>query len=255
MTEATFIRSQLLADHGVTAIFSLRHGGVSPPPFDQQNFGAGLGDDARHIEQHLKNLIDAAALPATPHQADQVHGVEILQCGGAGRMHKQPADILISRERDVALAVRTADCLPILLADPKAGVIAAVHAGWRGTAGNIARRAVNAMIQYGAKPEHLLAWLGPCIGPCCFAIGADTAATLHHCCAGAATHIATTPSGIFADLHEINRLQLANAGIDDTHIEIDVACTACDHSRFFSFRRDRGATGRHLAIVAIPSST
>jgi len=255
MSELTFIRSQLLADHGVTALFTLRHGGISPPPFDQQNFGIGLGDEEHHIEQNLNNLIHTASLPGAPHQSDQIHGVDILQCSGAGRMHDQQADILITTQRGVALAVRTADCLPILLADPQAGVIAAVHAGWRGSANNIVQRAVRAMIQHGAEQEQLLAWLAPCIGPCCFAIGADTAKALQQSVDGTATWLTCTTGGMHADLHEINRLQLRDAGISNTRIEINRACTVCDAARFFSFRRDHGMTGRHLAVVAIPSST
>lgn len=253
--KATFIRSQLLANHGITAIFSLRHGGISPPPFQQQNFGAGLGDDERHIKQNMDNFIKAAALPGPPHQACQVHGVEILQCNGQGRMHHRQADILITTQRDVALAVRTADCLPILLADPIAGIIAAVHAGWRGSAKSIARRAIRAMEQRGADQRRLLAWLGPCIGPCCFAIGTDIAEALQQSIAGAAMRLSYTPSAMFADLQEINRLQLRDAGISSAHIEISRNCTACDAARFFSFRRDHGVTGRHLAVVAIPAST
>jgi len=254
MAESAFIRSQLMADHGVTAIFSLRQGGISPAPFQQQNFGAGLGDPDNHIEHHLRGLARAAALPSTPHQATQVHQTDILYCNGPGRMHAQQADILLTNQANTALAVRVADCLPVLLADPITGIVAAVPAGWRGTAADIVGSAISAMLKRGATRQHLLAWLGPCIGPCCFAIGEETAETLKQSVSGAETCISCA-SGLHADLRGINRLQLHEAGISDAHIESVSACTACDAEHFFSFRRDHGRTGRHLAVVAIASST
>jgi len=254
MAESTFIRSQLLIDHNINAIFSLRQGGISPAPFQQQNFGMGLGDSDQHIKHNLRGLIRAAALTSAPHQAQQVHGSDILNCIGPGRVHTQQADILITDQTNTPLAIRVADCLPILLADPSTGIIAAVHAGWRGTAKGIARHAIRAMLARGANQQRLLAWLGPCIGPCCFAIDADTSEALKQSVNGAETCISCA-SDIHADLREINRLQLLEAGIPDAHMETSSACTACDAERFFSFRRDHGNTGRHLAVVAIVSNT
>ncbi len=254
MAEASFIRSRLLASHGITGIFSLRGGGVSPAPFDSQNFGPELGDSDSNIAQNLHGLIKSAPLSSIPHQAIQVHKTDLLYCNGAGKMHQQQADILITDQPDSAVAVRVADCLPILLAEPEAGIVAAVHAGWRGTVAGIITKAVQAMLEHGARCENILAALGPCIGPCCFAIGKDTADALEKSTAGAADFIVHT-SGMHADLLEINRLQLLEAGLDRKRIESNKACTACDASHFFSFRRDGNQTGRQLAVVAIPSTT
>ncbi len=249
-----YIRSQLLANHGMIGIFSLRSGGISPPPFDSQNFGAGLGDADSHITQNMHRLIGSIAQLPVPHQAIQVHETSLLWCNGEGRMHQQQADILMTDQPDTAVCVRVADCLPILLADPESGIAAAVHAGWRGTAAGIVKHAIQSMLEHGAKPKNLLAALGPCIGPCCFAIGSDTATALANSAARAAACIAHA-SGIHADLAEINRLQLLEAGLGESHIELNRACTACEHERFFSFRRDGKRAGRQLAVVAIPSST
>jgi len=249
MPEQAWIQSDLLANHGITSLFSLRQGGISPPPFDQQNLGSGIGDDARHVEHNLTHLIHSAGLPCPPHQTHQVHGVEVIRCNGSGRIHNQAADILMTDQVHTPVAVRTADCLPILLADPSTGHIAAVHAGWRGTANRIATRAIDAMIKHGANRSQLLVWLAPCIGSCCFAIGDDTAETLIHSVSGADACMTRTPQ-LHADLRAINRLQLLEAGITDPRIDINHACTACDPARFFSYRRDHGHTGRHLAIIA-----
>jgi len=254
MAEPAFIHSQILAEHGFTGIFTLRQGGISPTPFDEQNFGSGLGDSDNNIEHNLHRLIKVASLPSIPHQAIQVHQTDLLWCNGKGHMHQQHADILMSNQVNSAIAVRVADCLPILLADPETGMIAAVHAGWRGTAAGIIKYAIQTMLEHGVKQKNLLVALGPCIGPCCFAIDNKTAAALKESTGDAKNCIVHT-SKIHADLLEINRLQLIESGIAGVHIEAIRACTACDPGRFFSFRRDGKRTGRHLAVVATPLST
>lgn len=246
-----FLRSSLLAEYGITALFSLRTGGVSPPPFDSLNFGPGLGDPATNIKTNIDNLVAAAGLASLPHQAQQVHGDKSFWCKDCGLMHNEKADILLTNQAETALAVRTADCLPILLADPKTGIAAAVHAGWRGTAARVATSAVREMQSCGVQVEDILASLGPCIGPCCFHIDAITADKLANSTPKAESHIRRAPE-ITADLREINALQLIQCGLIDMHIERINACTACDSSRFFSYRRDKKRTGRHLAVVALP---
>ncbi len=246
MAETGFIVSKLLAQHHIQGIFTLRNGGISPPPFDSFNFGSGLGDCENHITTHLQRLIESTGLPGMPHQAIQTHQTDILWCSGSGHMHDSTADILLSDQDNTALAVRSADCLPILLAEPRSGICAAVHAGWRGTAAGVVKQAIQAMCQRGAKAEHIMASLGPCIGSCCFEIGAEAAAALKASAESAGAFVCKS-----ADLPEINRLQLRQSGLRDTHIELIHACTACDDKRFFSFRRDAGRTGRHLAVVAM----
>ncbi len=254
MAKPAFIRSKILANHGFTGIFTLRQGGISSAPFDEQNFGSGLGDSDSNIKHNLHRLIKAAALPSIPHQAIQVHQTDLLWCNRQGYMHQQHADILLSNQAHTAVAVRVADCLPVLLADPKTEMIAAVHAGWRGTAAGIIKHAIRSMLDHGVKRKNLLAVLGPCIGPCCFAIGNETATALEQS-TGGATNCISRAAEIHADLPEINRLQLIESGITGVHIETITACTACDPERFFSFRRDGKRTGRHLAVVATPLST
>ncbi|MBL4774952.1 MAG: peptidoglycan editing factor PgeF [Mariprofundus sp.] len=246
MAEPGFIHSELFSQHGIIGLFTLRHGGISQSPFDSLNFGLDLGDDATNIDANLNTLIQSAKLPGAPHQAQQVHQCTPLWCQGVGNMHDTEADILLTDQHNTPLAVRTADCLPILLADPYTGITAAVHAGWRGTAQTVAKQAIQHMCERGAKAGHILASLGPCIGSCCFTIEEDTAIALKNSAESAADFVQKT-----ADLRQINRLQLRQCGLIDTHIECMDACTVCDAKRFFSFRRDAGNTGRHLAIVSI----
>ena len=253
MVEPAFLTSQLLEEHGLKGLFTLRRGGISPPPFDSLNFGGDLGDAATNIEGNFNRLSQATGLKSRPHQAIQVHGSAACWFAGPGTAHQIEADILLSDQPETALAVRTADCLPILLVDPKAGVIAAVHAGWRGTVDQVVAVAVREMAARGARPENILASLGPCIGACCFEISADVASQLGNCTPGAEEHIRRAGSSITADLQQINRLQLLHCGVEPGHIERINACTACDRKRFFSYRRDGKESGRHLAVVALPS--
>jgi len=245
MAERAFISSALLADHGLVGIFSLRHGGVSPPPFASLNLGHGTGDSPARVEENLKRLLHEAGLP-TPHQATQVHGTGWLLCEEPGRMHPESADILIGKG-GCPVSVRTADCLPILLAAPRAGIVAAVHAGWRGTVQGVATEAVLRMQALGASPNSLFACLGPCIGPCCFEVDATTASRLVASCLGADRHVRGDGH---VDLAAINTMQLMQAGIPTSQIEHLAACTCCQAADYFSYRRDGEKSGRHLAIVA-----
>ncbi|RLL51020.1 peptidoglycan editing factor PgeF [Mariprofundus sp. EBB-1] len=248
VTRSAFIESKLFNRYGIRGIFTTRSGGISPAPFDSQNFGSGLGDPDANIEHNLHRLLDSSDIPGPPHQAIQTHQIATLWCNGPGYMHSTEADILLSSQHNTPLAIRTADCLPILLADPATGITAAVHAGWRGTASNVVQHAVQAMLNRGASSAHILASLGPCIGSCCFNIGADVATALKNSVIGAESFV-----NDHADLRQINRLQILDSGLSEGNIECINACTACDKAQFFSFRRDAGVTGRHIAVVAIAS--
>jgi len=251
MTES-FIRSPLFAEHGLTALFTTRLGGISPAPFDSFNFGSELGDSDANIATNLERLRRQARLAKAPHQAKQVHGTTLLWCHAEEHVHNREADALLSEAPGTAVAVRTADCLPILLADPRRGIVAAVHAGWRGTAARIAAITTEAMLAHGSKADDLIASLGPCIGPCCFTIDTQTAAQLAACSAQTASHVHCESASCRADLAAINRDQLIQNGIADSRIESLARCTSCHPELFFSHRRDHGQTGRHLAVVALP---
>jgi len=251
MSELGFLRSKLLSSHGVIGIFSLRHGGISPPPFDSLNLGYGLDDPEENVMQNVDILVRAASLPCSPHRAMQVHGTDVLTCRGQGSMHQDRADILLGTD-GAAVAVRVADCVPVLLADPKARVVSAIHAGWRGTIAQAVMHAVTAMQRHGAKAEHMFASIGPCIGPCCFEIDTTTANGLSQCCNDANRFIHNVGHKAHADLAGINARQLRCAGLPQTHIEQLSACTCCDAQRFYSWRRDGEQAGRHLAVAALP---
>ncbi len=251
LPEGAIIASALFAAHDAIGWFTTRLGEPDAPP--AQAFDFNPDEKNGRWRAHLATLC-AAGLPDVPHQARQTHGVRALRCTGSGRLHDAEADILLAPQAGVSVAVRTADCLPVLLADPEAGIACAAHAGWRGIVAGVLPEAIAHMRALGAAPRRIIASLGPRIGRCCFVIGEDCAERL------AATHplapdaLNAAANGLRADLAQLARLQLTRAGLSDDRIEDMRACTACDARRFHSHRRDKGRTGRHLAIAALPAS-
>ncbi len=255
------IRPDWPAPAAVSALMSTREGGVSAPPFDSLNLRPAalpgdVVDDAAAIAENQRRF--AAALGARPVWLEQVHGADVVRLSAddlaAGRPFHR-ADASISTEPGVGCVVQVADCLPVLLCDRAGRVVGAAHAGWRGLAAGVLERTVQAMCEAaGLVPDQLLAWLGPCIGPRQFEVGADVLAAFG---ANAAAPDPTRfvarprPDGAprwLANLPQLARDRLHAAGV--TQVSGGSWCTVEDASRFFSFRRDR-TTGRLAAGIAL----
>lgn len=156
-------------------------------------------------------------------------------------------DALLENTPGSLVAVKTADCIPLLLVDPVNRAVAAVHAGWRGSARNITARAIAAMEkEFGTRPADLHVAIGPGIGPCCYQVGPEVAAEF----AQYDSVLRNSTLRIFLDLGEINRRQAAASGVDTSRIYMAGTCTMCDQD-FHSYRRDRHAAGRMLSVVGI----
>ena len=183
----------------------------------------------------------AQGLPA-PHEARQVHGAGVIVARGPGRRHPLPADALVGAGTEAAVAVRTADCVPLLLVDPACGLVAAVHAGWRGFVAGAVEAAVDALVRAGARPDRLRAAIGPSIRDCCFEVGAETAARL----AARGAPVQKRDGARFADLAGGVRAALAARGV--RRVEDCGLCTAC--TRRFPSWRARRERARMLALVA-----
>lgn len=156
-------------------------------------------------------------------------------------------DGLVTAERQVPLMLFFADCVPVLLVDTKGEAIACVHAGWRGSVGSIAAKAVTVMQeQFGAQPENIVAAIGPSIGPCCYEVDSkvwEQAPVYHRCFA------ATRPGHWQLDLWQVNRQQLEEAGLRPEHILCAGYCTSHHVDRYFSYRAEVGKTGRLAALI------
>lgn len=165
----------------------------------------------------------------------QIHSNRVIAAASSGCLGE--ADALVTAAPGVAVSIRTADCIPILLADRRTGAIAAVHAGWRGTAARIAAETLARLrAEFGTHPEDILAAIGPGIGPCCYQVGADVARQFGE----------SGPARL--NLAEHNRRQLTAAGVPDAHIELVSPCTFCD-DRFFSYRREGERAGRMISFI------
>jgi hypothetical protein len=182
--------------------------------------------------------------PAELTTAKQIHSARVLDaCGKKGEQIGE-GDAIISSEPGVAVGIRTADCVPILLVDSNHRMVASIHAGWRGTAANIVGATVAEMRSRGAVPEDLRAAIGPSIGSCCYEVGPEVTQALSRW----QPEIADRKIPTKVSLPAINEVQLREAGVSD--IWISGECTYCNRERFFSFRREREEAGRMLTFVS-----
>ncbi len=231
---------------------SLRGGGVSRAPWDSLNLGLGVGDDAAAVAQNRARF--AEALGARPVWLQLEHGARVLRLtADSVDSPPMPADAAWTMARGVACTVTIADCLPALFALRDGRAVAAAHAGWRGLAAGVLEATLQALCQgTGARPADVQAWLGPCIGPRRFEVGADVLAAFGvRADQGAGFGFEPQPRADgsprwMADLAGLAQRRLAAAGVGA--ISSTRACTVQDESRFFSFRRS-GVTGRMAAAV------
>ncbi|EBV9336408.1 peptidoglycan editing factor PgeF, partial [Salmonella enterica subsp. enterica serovar Typhimurium] len=154
---------------GVAACSSTRIGGVSLPPYDSLNLGAHCGDNPEHVEENRKRLFAAGNLPSKPVWLEQVHGKNVLRLTGEPYASKR-ADASYSNTPGTVCAVMTADCLPVLFCNREGTEVAAAHAGWRGLCEGVLEETVTC---FADKPENIIAWLGPAIGPTAFEVGPE----------------------------------------------------------------------------------
>jgi len=239
----------------VGVLMTTRHGGRSVAPYASMNVGVAVGDSVDAVAANRALL--AHAIGARPVFMRQVHGSRVVRVGLADtgdRALVHEADACVTTETGVACVVQAADCLPVLLAAPDGRAVGAAHAGWRGLAGGVVEAAVAAVCEAaGCEARELTAWLGACIGPGAFEVGADVLDAFGTDPTVAATDpsrrfVAHTARKWLADLAGLSRDRLAGAGVE--RVDGGGWCTVSDPSRFFSFRRD-GITGRMAAAVWI----
>ena len=252
-----YLASSLLG--GVRHGFSTRRGGVSRPPWNSLNLGPGRGDEAAAVEENYRRF--CAALGTDYRRAvlaKQVHKTNVRVCAGADagkglfRPRDYEADGLVTNVPDLPLVVFSADCGVILLHDPVTGAVGGVHAGWRGCAGGILEKAVQSLRQsLGARPENLLAAVGPCIGQCCFETDGDVPEAMRAALgAEAEPFLERRGPKYHVDLAGLNRLWLLRAGLLPEHIDVSGLCTACRPDLFWSHRKMGEARGVHAAVIA-----
>ena len=183
---------------------------------------------------------DAAGLAT----AKQIHSDQVLKATHPG--HFGPGDALISEQPGVTVAIRTADCLPVVIVDPRTRAVAAVHAGWRGVVAEIAPKAVEAMkAAFGSRPEDLEIAIGPGIGPCCFEVGPEVAVQFR----AFFPERGDLEGRTRVDLVETITRQLRRNGVTASQISTSELCSCCHPELFESYRRDRENAGRMVTAV------
>ncbi len=246
---------------GVAHGFSTRLGGVSEGVYASMNLGFHRGDDPDRVRENFDRFCGAVEVAREGLVCSaQVHGDEVRVCTRADRGRgidcpaEYEADALVTDVPGLVLAVFTADCLPILLHDPVRQVVAAVHAGWRGTALGVVERTVERMsVLYGSHPEDLLAAIGPGIGPCCFVTHEDVPNAMTEALGAAALgFIESAEGGKFrVDLRGLNTMRLERAGLLPGKIAAAPQCTCCESGRFWSHRATGGERGSMAALISL----
>ena len=226
---------------GVGALLTTRAGGQSVGPFASFNLGGHVGDDPLAVAANRARL--RGFVPADPLWLSQVHGAAVANADVSEGVPE--ADAVLARSSRRVCAVLTADCLPALLCDDDASVVAAAHAGWRGLAAGVLENTVREM---GVPPHRLRAWLGPAIGPAAFEVGDEVRAAFVAYDPEAATAFVARPVAgkWLADLFVLARRRLVAAGV--TRVSGGGVCTVSAPQRFYSYRRD-GVTGRFASMV------
>jgi len=254
-----YLEPRLLAAAAVsTQGFTTRHEGVSRAPYNSLNLGLNTFDAAHNVQGNRSLLARTFGSRVEKFvMVSQCHGTDILVIDEPNpdynHFQKLACDGIITNQPGVMIAVGVADCLPVLLLDPVKKVVAALHAGWKGTAGNIAAKGVESLVKlFGSDSRDILAALGPAIGPCCYEV--DIPVKQAFAGSGIDWELCATLSDIGSwklDLAAANRQQLMAAGLAEENIEAAEQCVSCQHDWFFSYRRDGGETGRQAGFIML----
>ena len=255
---AEFLESQLLKQHGFRHAFFMRRGGSSVGPYASLNFSATVGDDPDAVRRNFG--LGAEVLGVDPDRLfylSQVHGRDARELPpGATREEVAhiEGDALFGADAGVAICVRTADCVPILAADPVSGAVVAIHAGWRGVVRGVVEAGIELLASRARSRADIVAAIGPHIRRDAFEVSEDVARELE-AASDARDAVDRSRQKPHVSLVNIVGAKLISLGVDAARIDDTGGCTASEPERFFSFRRDGKIGGRHLsAIVPHPRS-
>jgi len=241
-------------ERGLVAGFCTRRGGYGTGRFAELNFSRRWPDPAGAVDRNVALLADQVGFDLSQmFTARQVHGGTGLACDGRDPevVVARGADFLVCGEPGRVVAVITADCIPVLLWDPDARCVAAVHAGWRGIMADVIQNAVSELVtRYQARADRLFAAVGPGIDACCFEVGSDVADRF---AVRFGPDVVVTMPGRnpHVDLFTPVAVCLDEAGLSADRVERLGECTCCHPDRFFSYRRDGVGIGQHLSFIGL----
>jgi polyphenol oxidase len=226
---------------------STRHGGVSPAPWHSLNLGKSTDDDPQNVLENRRRICTALGF-STEQLAwsRQVHGLAVRVVTAAGGA--EGFDAQITNQAGILLAVSVADCTPILVYDTKNRALAAIHAGWKGTCGELVLKSLKTMSeQYGTKARDCFAYVGTCIDECSFEVGPEVAAQFDP----AFKRPDPGRDKYFVDLKKANAAQLIRFGIPENQLEISPYSTVLHNEDYFSHRKEKGITGRMMGFIGL----
>ena len=263
--------------------FSTRPGGVSPTDIDNAdgekvlNLGAVEWDSRENVEENKRRF--QSALGGTDLKLISLHQIhsDVVRSFDSAPHRQCKGDASATNRPGLLLGVRTADCAPVLVVDPGKRVVAAIHAGWRGTLQRIVTKAIGQMqMEFGCRPQDLLAAIGPTIGGCCYEVGTEVASAFAAKFANAAEFFdelrtgdepnpmqwlnmmppghQPPPNKVLLDLKKANRSQLLEAGLREQNIFVNDLCTACRADFLFSYRKEHARSGRLMSAIGIRPS-
>lgn len=259
-----FLTFSLFENKEIVAAVSCRVGGISDYPFTSLNTGLTTGEKEDTVLANRKLFLDTVGIPCEDIVSSfQVHGTHVEDVGtmdkGRGALSAstsiEKTDGLITKDKNVPLTMKFADCTPLFFYDPVKEVIALSHGGWRGTAGNIAGKTIEKMVkEYGCKAKNILCAIGPTISKNNFEVGPEVVEAMAPLFTEEEMkELATAKSNgkFYFDLPKANLLLMRKAGILAKNIEDCGLCTYERNDLFFSYRKEHGNTGRHMAVLSM----
>lgn len=253
--DRVYLKSDLLMSECINHCFTTKCGGLSCGMVSGLNLGFRVGDDWDTVTENYKLVSKDIGFQYERITAGrQTHSTNIriiteLDAGKGVSKESEFMDVdgMVTNIRQLPLVVYYADCVPILMAERSAGVIAAVHSGWRGTVGEIAGNAINIMTeQFNAKPENIIAAIGPSIGQCCFETGSEVANEFDD-----DLSIECDNGKFMVDLWKANERILLKYGLKQENIDILKMCTMCNSDLLYSYRVNKETTGRMGAFISL----
>ncbi|MGA2110727.1 MAG: peptidoglycan editing factor PgeF [Anaerolineales bacterium] len=249
-----FVFESLEAQSGLVHGLFTRRGGVSPSPWASLNVGGSVGDERERVRENRERCFRALGRPVESlSDLWLIHSDQVILAAepGGGTPPGVRGDALISRRRDLTLFLRFADCVPVLLYDPRAQAVGLIHAGWKGSLLRVARKTVERMQEaFGTRPGDVIAAIGPSVAPDHYPVGEDVIGGVRQAFAKQADQLLPNLLGQTRfDLALANELALREAGVEK--IEQAATCTACHVDDWYSHRSENGRTGRFGALIGL----
>lgn len=249
-----FYTFNIFDEFGLDHAMITRHGGVSPKPWATLNLGATVGDSLEHVKENMNRVLETFHIDRGDlFDVWQVHGDRVVQTYTSRKVNEphQKADAILTNKKGLALFMRFADCVPILLFDPVMNVVGITHAGWKGTIRKIIVKTVLSMKKYyGSEPKNILAGIGPSIAAHHYEVGSNVQREVLTTLENYASKILLSKNGsTYFDLWKANQLLLEEVGI--SKIEKLGMCTACRTEDWYSHRAESGKSGRFGVFIRL----